>query len=426
MPQLFKNNARATLGGSGLSSAVGADGTFSVATGKGALFPGIDPIVAGTYFDVTIQDASNIEIIRIKKRASDVFTIDSRAREGTTASTFASGAIVSLRLTAAVMESTLAHPAQTNAAHAASAISYAGSTNLAATNVEAALDELDAEKEAVGVASSTMSTHTSAPDPHPQYALDSDLTSGLAGKQNADAGLSALAALVFSQGDLIYATGPDALSVLSKGSAGQKLAMNPTATAPLWQTDDANGEFRAQQVFTASGTYTKPVGLKRVRVTVVGGGGGGGGGDTNGAAGRRGGGGGFSQKVIEAASVGATETVTVGAGGSGGPHGGGAGSNGSAGGTTSFGTHLSATGGGGGGGAGVFSTPAGGAGSGGQINIAGSAGGQYSGGSSRMSPESDAVNGGAGALYGGAGDPSSASGPGGAGASGIVIVEEFF
>ncbi len=39
-----------------------------------------------------------------------------------------------------------AHLNDTSAAHAASTISFAGSTNLAATDVEAALDELDAEK----------------------------------------------------------------------------------------------------------------------------------------------------------------------------------------------------------------------------------------------------------------------------------------
>lgn len=254
MAQLFKNNARATLGGSGLSSTVVADGTFSVATGKGALFPGIDPVVAGTFFDVTIQDATNIEIIRIKKRASDVFTIDSRAREGTVASTFASGAIVSLRLTAAVIESTLAHPDTTTGAHAASAISYAGSTNLAATNVEAALDELDTEKEAAGTASSTMSTHTGAADPHPQYALDTDLTSGLAGKQAADASLTSLAGLVLAEGDLIYGTGPDTLAKLPKGAASQVLRMNGAATAPEWAAPAVSAVTGTAPVVSSGGT----------------------------------------------------------------------------------------------------------------------------------------------------------------------------
>lgn len=42
------------------------------------------------------------------------------------------------------------HVNDTSAAHAASAISYAGSTNLSATDVEAALDELDTEKASTG------------------------------------------------------------------------------------------------------------------------------------------------------------------------------------------------------------------------------------------------------------------------------------
>lgn len=258
MAQLFKNNARATLGGSGLASTVGVDGTFSVATGKGALFPGIDPIVAGTYFDVTLQDATNIEIIRIKKRASDVFTIDSRALEGTTASTFASGAIVALRLTAAVIESTLAHPATTTGAHAASSISNAPSGNIAATTVQAALNELDTEKATPAQITSEVTTavnnHIAAADPHTQYALDSDLTNGLAGKQAADAALTSLAGLVIAEGDLIYGTGPDALAKLPKGTASQVLRMNGTSTAPEWAAPAVSSVTGTAPVVSSGGT----------------------------------------------------------------------------------------------------------------------------------------------------------------------------
>lgn len=52
------------------------------------------------------------------------------------------------------------------ARHKATQISYAGSTNLSSNNVEAALDELDAEKVA--------STHLSATDPHTQYQRESE------------------------------------------------------------------------------------------------------------------------------------------------------------------------------------------------------------------------------------------------------------
>ena len=51
---------------------------------------------------------------------------------------------------AEVLDALQAHEADTAAAHAATAISYAGSTNLSATTVEAGLDELDTEKASTG------------------------------------------------------------------------------------------------------------------------------------------------------------------------------------------------------------------------------------------------------------------------------------
>ena len=113
------------------------------------------------------------------------------------------------------------------------------------------------------------------------------------------------------------------------------------------------GQPPTQQIFSTVGThtYTKPANCTKVKVTVVGGW-------------RRwwwirsrGSAkyilglvvvvvvGGTSIKLIDGASVGATETVTIGTGGTGG-----VGMNdGTAGGTSSFGSHCSVTGGGGGG-----------------------------------------------------------------------------
>jgi len=208
---------------------------------------------------------------------------------------------------------------------------------------------------------------------------------------------------------------------------------------------------------TSSGTYDKPADLKFVVVEVVGGGGGGGGVTATSGSQRAmsypGCGGGYSRKKILASSLSASETVTIGAGGAGGA----AGNNqGSAGSTTSFGSHLQATGGGFGVGSGAVDAttgqtspadpqPSPGVGSGGDLNLSGSAGaigilvnGRIAsgptGGASFLSGSvgyaTNAVGkdglsygGGASGTYSGVSQTSKA---GGAGAAGIVIIHEYF
>lgn len=190
------------------------------------------------------------------------------------------------------------------------------------------------------------------------------------------------------------------------------------------------------QVISANGTYTAPAGLRMATVELVGGGGGG-----SGAAasdrGNGGGGGGYGKRLILAASIGASQAVTIGAAGAAGA----AGANvGAAGGTTSFGALLSATGGGGGVTGGTAGGGAlGGLGASGDINLRGGAGGNAGlvfatpGGNSMLGTGGAQViasAGSAGNLYGGGGSGGDGSGAaaraGGAGAAGVVVVTEFY
>ena len=235
-------------------------------------------------------------------------------------------------------------------------------------------------------------------------------------------------------------------SELIGGELTQTLEENQTVviycTGTAFQIAGGGGSNYAMTTFTAPGTWTKPTGLKAVKVTVVGGGGAGGSAPAtpsavSAIASGGGGGGGTAILYISAPTIPGPVPVTRGA----------------AGGTSSFGAFASATGGtagatagantfGGGGG--------GGTGSSGDLNIGGGGGGGGyvggntpalggTGGSSTLGGGGEAVvrtspgtqNGIAGKLYGGGGSGAVKlnTGPGstgGAGAAGVVIVEEFY
>ena len=188
------------------------------------------------------------------------------------------------------------------------------------------------------------------------------------------------------------------------------------------------------QVFNSSGTYTPSSGLLYAIVEVVSGGGGGGAGDATPHSGGGGGGGGYARAILTAATIGASQTVTIGNGGAGGIYGGiGA----APGGTTSFGSYLSATGGGGGN---PIIGGLGGVGLGGSVNCSGSPGANEmgtsniagDGGSSMMGGggkgsygTTNAMQGGNYGGGGGGGGAVASYGNGNNGAPGIVIVTEF-
>lgn len=217
-------------------------------------------------------------------------------------------------------------------------------------------------------------------------------------------------------------------------SAFAQTLLDDATAAAARATLGADANLSAIRFYTSGATWTKPAGLKRVLAIAIGGGGGGGGG--NGSFGGAGGGaGGISMALVEAASLGATETVTIGAAGTSGA----AGATGGNGGNTSFGAHAVGNGGSGGS-ANGGSGGAGGASSGGNLNGTGapgithtgagtsvrgtSGGSSWFGGGGRPGA-SGSANGDAGGGYGAGGGGAATNGAGGAGSAGVCMVWEF-
>jgi hypothetical protein len=248
--------------------------------------------------------------------------------------------------------------------------------------------------------------------------------------------------IVDAKGDLIVATAADTIARKAAGANRAILEADSSQSDGLAWVARALG-LKSVQVFTADGTWTRPTGIRRVLVEVVGGGGSGGGcAATTASTAGGGGGGGFAAKIIDVSAI-ASATITRGAGGAA-PS---AGANpGNAGGASSWadGTNT-VTGNGGAAGPAPANVAggAGGTGTGGAFNISGGGGGAAIaastsggdlGGSSQRGAGGQAPSttgtGIAGGLYGGGGSGASNAGgsgaiTGGAGANGIVIVWEY-
>ncbi len=218
--------------------------------------------------------------------------------------------------------------------------------------------------------------------------------------------------------------------------AGNAIAPWQALHATPFKLPELRPGFASVQAFGASGQFVVPVGVSRLRVTVIGGGGAGGTHATLPSGG--GGAGGWATGWLANLTAGSVIPVTVGPGGQAqaGPQ------NGPSGGTSAFGIYLAASGGQGGGGGTVQVVPAGGAGGqgyGGQTTGGGSygtdgipivarggdGGGPGGGrGASYLSPGIFATGPGGGGGGGGASQPNGGTGaPGGSGANGLVIVE---
>jgi hypothetical protein len=271
-------------------------------------------------------------------------------------------------------------------------------------------------------------------------------------------------AVTLSAADLTAAggallAGPTFTGVPAAPTAAPGTSTTQLATTAFVQAAAAAGVNIAVQVFLASGTYTPHAGMTYAQLECIGGGGGGGGtagaATGNAEAGGGGGSGGYSRKFVTAATVGASQAVSIGAAGAGGATGA---TTGGAGGATSVGTLCVANGGSGGTrgnasaaqigapGAGAVTTGAVGdvvmPGNGGiaggwaqsasaQLGSGGSGGGSALGGGAVGTSAVAGGVGGAAAANSGAGGAGAMSNAavnyaGGAGGSGIVIITEYW
>lgn len=294
---------------------------------------------------------------------------------------------------------------------AAEDVTFTPAGNIAATDVQAAIQELDAEKQP----------------------LDGDLTS---------------LAAASTTGDIYYRSAADTWSPVtidaSLSFAAGTLGVNPAAGGPFASI--------VIQTFTASGTYTPTSGMVYCIAEAQAPGGGGGGADGTRGVGAGGGGGEYRRGVYAAATIGASQTVTINAVGTAGSDNGGNGGNG---GTAVFGALITANGGNGGAGSGSsagavhvkIGGTGGSGGSGGVIsipggqgdhamaidaaiafNIPGKGGQSFLGNGGSVTFTADAT-GTTGTNYGSGGggaiDNDNTGSAGGAGGPGIVIVTEY-
>ncbi len=212
------------------------------------------------------------------------------------------------------------------------------------------------------------------------------------------------------------------------------IATLPAAPFVQFKLNSLTPGFSRMSTFYNSTAFVVPNGVSLVKVRLCGGGGGGGAGAAN-LGGAGGGAGGYAEAVVPV-TPGESITITVGGGGASATT---TGTGSGSGGTSSFGTHLSATGGAGGTSAAPFAsggnpgTGSGGSlvltggygsdGNGGEVMFAGNGGASAFGGGGRAASSGGFAQQNGSAPGSGGGGCYGINGNGGTGAPGIVIVE---
>ena len=420
---LWNNKAITTLSGAHNNTTT----TINLNPGDGALFPSPS---AGEHFAVTIQASDGTaEVCYCTSRSVDALTV-TRGQEASlgapVAQTYAGGEAVELRVTAG----TLNEFSQTTVAETIS-----GDKTFTGNNTFTKLVKWTKGADIASGSALPTPTDGNYNDVTGVLPITSIDTSGVIGtviKRHFDDVL----VLTHHATNLILPGGRNITTY-----AGYEAEFIEYATGGWRMLTSIAGGPPTLQVFTSSGTWTKPEGLVSVKVTVIGGGGAGGGSTANFTSGQGGGGGGASIKHILAASLGATEVVTIGAGGVGGT---GAGPTG---GTSSLGSLLQATGGYGGiqgNGTKASTSGEGGIGTLGDLNFKGGANSSSAGGANSKEGGASFMGGGAlghagsanyyagrpGGVYGGGGGGANrddiTNRSGGDGGAGIVFVEEYY
>jgi Pectate lyase superfamily protein len=104
MAELWANNASSTLA-TGITN---SDTALTVQTGDGGLFPNPS---SPDYFYCTLDDGTNVEIIKVTARSTDNFSTIVRAQQGTSAHAFsASVTKVEVRLTSGTLQNLSSYP----------------------------------------------------------------------------------------------------------------------------------------------------------------------------------------------------------------------------------------------------------------------------------------------------------------------------